>query len=350
MTNAAEPAGRCCPLDYRYRPEDIAAAPLREELRQLDALWVVGGLYGNAEALELALAAYAADAAPRKALVFNGDFHWFDADPAWFAAIQTQVDRHLATRGNVETELARASIGAAGCGCAYPDWVSDATVDHSNRIMERLHGVVPAPLRQRLAALPPFLRAQVGSLRVGIVHGDAGSLAGWGFAREALRTPRARTAARQACVAAAVDGFASAHTCLPVLQALGDGRWVLNNGAAGLPNAPGDLRGLCTRIATTPPQNPVRVRRQGDCFLSLQPLAYDTARWWQRFERCWPEGSDAHRSYAPRIRQGPTAEPCLSPSDGLRRAQEGAGTAAPACAWPAPAGRWRAHSSQGKKP
>jgi hypothetical protein len=33
----------------------------------------------------------------------------------------------------------------------------------------------------------------------------------------------------------AADVFASSHTCLLVLQAFGNGRFVINNGAAGMP-------------------------------------------------------------------------------------------------------------------
>lgn len=305
LNRPQDQAGRACPMDYRYRPQDIAAAPTLPALQGLDALWVVGGLYGNREALDAVLADYRADPSPRKALVFNGDFHWFDAEPDWFADIQAEVDRHLATRGNVETELAREAIGAAGCGCAYPDDVGDDTVAYSNRIIERLHAVVPADVRRRLAALPRFLRAEVGSVGVAIVHGDAHSLAGWGFSRDALQHEAARQDAGLACEAAGVRIFASSHTCMPVVSDLGAGRWVINNGAAGLPNATGALHGLCTRIATTAPTGASQCHHDAPLHLSLQPVHYAVTQWWQRFERSWPPGSDAFNSYAGRIRCGP---------------------------------------------
>lgn len=310
MSSPENQAGRLCPIDYRYRPEDIAAAPTLPDLQGLDALWVVGGLYGNREALDAVLIAYSADPSPRKALVFNGDFHWFDADSGWFADIQAEVDRHWATRGNVETELAREGIGAAGCGCAYPDDVSDDTVQCSNRIIERLHAVVPKDVRPRLAALPRFLRAEVGGVGVGIVHGDAHSLAGWRFSHEALQDEVARNAARLACDAAAVRIFASSHTCMPVVSDLGAGHWVINNGAAGMPNALGALHGLCTRIATTAPTGATQCRHDGALYLSLQTVNYSVTQWWQRFEGCWPPGSDAFRSYSDRLRFGPNARTC----------------------------------------
>lgn len=305
LNTAQDQAGRTCPLDYRYRPQDIAAAPTLSTLQGLDALWVVGGLYGNREALDAVLVAYRADPSPRKALVFNGDFHWFDAEPDWFADIQAEVERHVATRGNVETELAREAIGAAGCGCGYPNDVSDDTVAYSNRIIERLHSVVPADARRRLAALPRFLRAEVGGVGVAIVHGDAHSLAGWGFSRDALQHEAARQEAGLACDAAGVRIFASSHTCMPVVSDLGAGRWVINNGAAGLPNETGALHGLCTRIATTAPTGATQCQHDEALYLSLQTVDYAVIRWWQRFEHCWPPGSDAFNSYAARIRSGP---------------------------------------------
>lgn len=297
--------GRSCPLDYRYRASDIAHAPLPEGLRGLETLYVVGGLYGNPEALAAVLAAFEAEpGGRRKALVFNGDFHWFDAEPDGFATVQAAVMRHWATRGNVETELAREQIGAAGCGCAYPDFVDSATVAHSNRIIERLHAAVPAGQRAVLVALPPFLRAEVAGMAVGIVHGDAESLAGWGFSQEAFKAPEAVAAAGRACEDARVAVFASSHSCLPVLQGLGGGRWLANNGAAGMPNVAGQDFGLLTRLSRQPARDALVQVRSGALHLALCPIRFDPEAWWRRFESLWPPGSAAHDSYATRIRAG----------------------------------------------
>ena len=114
--------GRFCPAHYGYAPGDFA----RAVDFVADTLIVVGGLYGNLAALDAAEALLAAEADHAR-LVFNGDFHWFDIDPDDFAAIEARVLRHVALRGNVETELAGDDSGA-GCGCAYPDNVSDAEV------------------------------------------------------------------------------------------------------------------------------------------------------------------------------------------------------------------------------
>src|SRR6185312_15099106 len=104
-------SGRFCPADYYYSPAVFARAP---EI-VAETLYVVGGLYGNESALD-AIEALASAEAHEPRIVFNGDFHWFDAVPDWFAAIERRVLSHAALRGNVETELARAHDVGAGCG------------------------------------------------------------------------------------------------------------------------------------------------------------------------------------------------------------------------------------------
>ena len=91
--------GRACPLDYRYTPQAIAAAPPLEA----DVLWVVGGLYGNTEALATLSRLVDAETAARVEVVLNGDFHWFDASPDAFSAVAAGTAGWRAMRGNVET-------------------------------------------------------------------------------------------------------------------------------------------------------------------------------------------------------------------------------------------------------
>jgi hypothetical protein len=250
----------------------------------------------------------------RKRLVFNGDFHWFDIDPAIFARVQAAVLSHVALRGNVETELAEDDPDPeAGCGCAYPDWVGQDVVSRSNRILHRLRSAATPEQRAQLAALPMWRVAQVGALRVGLVHGDAQSLAGWGFAQEHLRDPVHLPVVRRWFERAQVDVFASTHTCLPVFQQFSlsgrsEANWVLNNGAAGMPNFQGDAAGLLTRIATTPFEGSQRRCNVQASGLHLEAIAIETpaAAAQTRFLQQWPEGSDAHASYFSRIAAGPT--------------------------------------------
>lgn len=308
---AAPSAGRSCPLHYRYAPS-VLAERNAQALPELDVLYVVGGLYGNELALERVLGLFAQEQG-RKQLVFNGDFHWFDADPAVFDRIQRAVLAHTALRGNVETELAAPpSAGEdAGCGCAYPDWVGDAVVERSNRILGRLRQAVTAEQRADLGALPMVLRAQVGALRLGIVHGDAESLAGWGFAQEHLQDAAHRAHIARWFQEAEVDAFACSHTCLPVFQALPGRRWVFNNGAAGMPNFSNDSAGLLTRVARRPwpgPQRRLGVQA-GDVHVEAIAIDIDATAWRERFVQQWPLGSDAHASYFDRLMDGPIYTP-----------------------------------------
>ena len=305
-----EAPGRSCPLHYRYAAEDFARPA---DVPAAEVLYVVGGLYGNALALDRVQELFAAERG-RARLVFNGDFHWFDADPEVFARVQREVLAHTALRGNVETELAAEPSQAddAGCGCAYPDWVGDAVVERSNRILRRLRSATTPAQRAALAALPMTLRAEVGELRLGIVHGDAQSLAGWGFAQEHLRDAAHRDTVRGWFARAQVDAFACTHTCLPVFQQLhgasGAGaHWVFNNGAAGMPNFSGDAAGLLTRIALDPFAGPQRRFgvQQGAVFIDAIAIDTDDAAARARFLKDWAEGSDAHASYFDRIAHGP---------------------------------------------
>lgn len=310
--DGATAPGRSCPLHYRYDPA-VFAGEAPGHLRSLEVLYVVGGLYGNALALARVLALFARERG-RKRLVFNGDFHWFDAEPAVFAQVQQAVLAHEALRGNVETELAADDdAGDAGCGCAYPDWVGDGVVQRSNRILGRLRQLVTPAQRAALAALPMWQRADVGGVRVAIVHGDATSLAGWGFAQEHLRDAAHRAQVERWLDRAQVDLFACTHTCLPVFQGFqGQRRWVLNNGAAGMPNFRGDGAGLLTRIALQPFDGPERrfgVEVGHGVQAEAIAIDIDPQAWRTRFEAVWPPGSDAHVSYFDRIQQGPDYRP-----------------------------------------
>ena len=293
--------GRCCPVDYRYGARALAAPATL----CADSLWIAGGLYGNTFAFRRLEEMFAAERG-EAALVFNGDFHWFDIADEAFGGIERGVSLHAATRGNVETEISRPQAGA-GCGCAYPDWVDDEDVARSNRIIERLKDTARrAPgAAARLAALPMYRIAEVGGLRIAIVHGDADSLAGWEFSQETLATRDGREAAQAAFRAAGVRVFASSHTCLPVLQAFEGAGVVVNNGSAGMPNFAGTEYGLATRISVAPHSKALYRSRVGPLHVEAIPIDYDAAAWRAVFLAQWPEGSDAHASYWRRITHGP---------------------------------------------
>ena len=298
--------GRTCPLAYGYAPS-VFRRPAEIEA---ETVYAIGGLYGNPFALEAILAAAAAEpVAPM--LVFNGDFNWFDAAPEEFATLNACVLRHVALRGNVETELA-GDDDAAGCGCAYPDWVGDAEVARSNAILGTLRETARGfpELRARLGALPMHAVATVGGERIAIVHGDAWSLAGWDFSQERLRGDPTRAA--NAFEEAGVRVFASSHTCLPVFQPVdvpGGRRLIANNGAAGMPNFRGTRFGLLTRISVHPSADALYGERLGPLHVEALAVRYDHERWLERFDALWPTDSPAPASYRRRILDGPAYEP-----------------------------------------
>jgi hypothetical protein len=299
--------GRSCPIHYRYRPEELMANP---EVWNDDVLYVVGGLYGNPFALdEIETMAAAESAAGRSVrILFNGDFNWFNAEESLFASINRRVLGHDAMLGNVEYELANPSDGT-GCGCAYPEFVDEQTVERSNRIMQKLQQVAAtdASSRKKLASLPRWRSIIHGGLKVLVLHGDPESLAGWGLSRESLAGSEAdqlvdwfrRTGA---------DIILCTHTCLPLTwcgEVDGRMRCLMNNGSAGMGNMKGDPRGLLVRLGTTAsPHGPAAVHRLAGMQLSLEPVAFDQDRWLSLFDSLWPGGSDAALSYRQRIVRG----------------------------------------------
>lgn len=302
--------GRFCPLRYRYG----AAAIGRAGWRRVETLYVVGGLYGNVPALDT-IEAMARAEAVSPTLCFNGDFNWFNVADGDFDDINRRVLAHEAILGNVEAEL-DAPDDEAGCGCAYPATVDAGIVERSNLIHRQLRATAhrhPA-LLSRIARLPMFARYRVAACRVGVVHGDADALAGWRFDGKSLDDPRALPWLRSVFADAGVDLFASTHTCLPALRRFefqaGREGWVVNNGAAGMPNFARDLSGLCTRVAATPSPHPVL--QEVRCFgvhVALLPIPYDARQWRARFLAQWPPGSAAWQSYFGRIADGPAFTP-----------------------------------------
>ena len=305
LPDGAHGAGRVCPRDYTYAPTVFA----REPDFAADTLYVIGGLYGNLAAFEtIELLATRERDAP--ALIFNGDFHWFDAEPEWFEQVEHAISPYGALRGNVETEVARKGDIGAGCGCAYPANVDADVVDRSNIILRQLRPQASPHARARLGALPMHLVARVGDLRIGIVHGDAGALAGWRFAHDALDDPaNARWLSDVHEASPRVDVFASTHTCLAALRDfdLAPGRLtVINNGAAGMPNFAGTRFGVITRIATTPSPHATLYGLERDG-LHIDALAVHSNEdaFLERFLARWPQGSAAYLSYFSRIVEGP---------------------------------------------
>lgn len=324
-----EKPGRYCPLHYYYKPEQLSGPPVC----RADTLYVVGGLYGNPHALASveALVRQEAAAGGTVATVFNGDFHWLDVQGGTFAEIDARVAEHYAIQGNVEAELASGETGA-GCGCAYPEDVSDFVVERSNDLMRRIKDTAAAHpgICGRLASLPKTLTAQVGGARIGIVHGDPRSLAGWRFAagrmppegRTPAEEPEGGTPAQEPegvtpnkeiaedFRRAAVRVFATTHTGLPFMQTFeieGVRHAAVNNGAAGLPCFRDLPFGVATRISTRceAPANGLYGCRVDGIRIDAVKVDFDRAAWLAEFLEAWPEGSPGHDLYHRRLVNGP---------------------------------------------
>ena len=302
--------GRSCPLHYQYGPDVFNSAP-DPVLSGLDTLYVVGGLYGNELALHEVLRLFEQEPG-RKRLVFNGDFHWFDIDPAIFARVQAAVLSHVALRGNVETELAEDDPDPeAGCGCAYPEDVDQGVVDRSNFIHTELKRTAQQQpeLLARLLEKPFFARYSVSGLNVAVVHGDGDSLAGWRFDPAHLKQTDEAPWRAALFEKAQVNVFASSHTCSAAFhhEPLPNGQTGLisNNGAAGMPSA--QMDGLFTRISMTSLNNPALVFQStqlNGVWVEQVRVQFDQAAWQQHFLGQWPEGTAAYTSYFKRISEG----------------------------------------------
>jgi hypothetical protein len=304
-------AGRACPVHYRYSPAVFDRPP------QFSArtAYIVGGLYGNHQALDtiLAMVQRERDQGGDVILIFNGDFNWLDVRAEDLADINETVLRHVAAQGNVEAELA-AESSDAGCGCAYPDHVDEDVVTRSNAIMARLRGTAMAfpELRRRLGDLPMTLCIEVGNERIAVLHGDPESLAGWSFAVEAM-PPDGTTSVRRIhdyFRSAGARVFACTHTGLPYAQRfVVDGRahLVVNNGSAGMPNFAATCFGVITRISADDrmPEASLYGCQLDGLRVDALPVRYDHGAWLRRFLRDWPEGSPAHHLYYSRLLGGP---------------------------------------------
>jgi len=298
-------AGRSCPIRYQY-----GAAKIAQRLpTQCDVLYVVGGLYGNAFALDT-IENLAAQETGEVRICFNGDFNWFNKSPEDFAHINQRVLQHDCILGNVEAELGE-PLDVADCGCAYPANVDQGVVDRSNFIhteLKRTAQQQPELLKQLLDK-PFFARYTVGGLNVAVVHGDGDSLAGWRF--DPVHLKRAEEAPWRVALfeKAQVNVFASSHTCSAAFhhEPLPNGQTGLisNNGAAGMPSD--QMNGLMTRISTTPLNNHSLVfesTQLNGVWIEQVRVQFDQAAWQQHFLSQWPEGTAAHTSYFKRISEG----------------------------------------------
>jgi len=349
MSTTSAPAA--CPLTYRLGARALRRAP---SIRCATTLYAVGGLYGNTSALQAIRERAAREPLP-PTIVFNGDFNFFNGEPSWWRELNTSIrdgEGHFATAGNVEVESV--NFESTGCGCGYPAYVSAGVVERSDRIVGALRAAAAAAeapeLLAWLRALPKAVIVEIGNARrrVGIVHGDVDSLAGWQLGVEAMEPADDSLRAALGCDAASgaathlpttprtkllnwfaeadVRGLLCTHTCLPfgqVLEAaaedIGTARGgadeeastrkaVFNNGSAGMANFEGTTFGLITRVSDdlSVPSDSLYGGVAGGLRFDALPVHFEHTAWLALFGALWPEGSDAHESYHRRMVHGPS--------------------------------------------
>lgn len=301
-------AGRVCPADYRLSDEIFRGKP---EV-SCDTLYVVGGLYGNQEALKALKERVEKekDASGKKIkVVFNGDMHWFDKDAADFTKVEELTDQWIKMIGNVEAELRRPDDIGVGCGCAYPACVSQDSVDRSNIIhgkmkeMLKEHPELVARLKDRAAAKTVLVAGH----KVGITHGDETMIGGWNCSWEELQKEERKKELDAWMEDHQVEVLATTHTCAPVAATMEYGA-VINNGATGMPNFEEEKAGLLTRISTEPCEDAIYRAVRNGLYIEAVPVRFDREAFLDWFDRVWPEGSEASVSYRSRIVDGVKGE------------------------------------------
>ncbi len=298
-------AGRFCPIDYH-----IAADAFIGKVDQYcDNLYVVGGLYGNSYAFD-ALDELIACEQGQTTVVLNGDIHWFDYPAEDFLAIEDRLSAHLPLVGNVELELRRQEDIGAGCGCAYPAYVSDGVVERSNSIHRTLSETVfnNPSLKERLlsraATAVCVLGDEMSGVKVAITHGDEKLVGGWDCSREALANVVRQKELSDWMQQNEVAILATTHTCAPAMIQLEHGV-VINNGAAGMPNFESLLCGLVTRISKQPNADALYHIEKDGVYIEAVPLRYNHEAFLAWFDDIWPTDSPAAISYRERIKSGP---------------------------------------------
>ena len=288
--------GRNCSLEYILRKD------WTKKIKKLEAevIYVVGGLYGNSYALEF-IKKMAEDENAK--VVFNGDMHWFDVEKEDFLKIEELSKDSIKLLGNVEFELLN-NTSSLGCGCNYPQDVSDGVVERSNIIhnimKENIKGDdILNDIKERSKTLVlDFL-----GKKIAITHGDEKSMSGWECSNDNLKLEFRKKELDSWFEENNIDILATTHTCLPVVYDNGK-NIVINNGAAGMANIQGQTFGLITRIAKSSHEKAIYSEYRNGLYVELVKVDFDIEKFKLWFEKVWPDDSPASISYKKRIING----------------------------------------------
>lgn len=290
--------GRNCSLDYILEKN----WQNKVEVVNYDTIYVVGGLYGNYEALlEIKKMASLEKTAPL--IVFNGDVHWFDVLEEDFLKVENLIRDDIKLLGNVEYELIKQNSDL-GCGCNYPEDVDDGVVERSNIIHSMMKDnitnekiISDIKTRNKTIALNCFGK------KIAITHGDEKNLAGWGCSIDNLVEDERSEELFSWLKENNIDILATTHTCLPVVKKV-DNNIVINNGASGMANTKNSTNGLITRISKYKNSNAVISKEIDDVYVELIKVNFDIDKFVNWFDTVWDKDSPASISYRNRIVSG----------------------------------------------
>lgn len=261
---------------------------------EFDEIYCAGGLYGNPFALYEIL-----NFINSSKCVFNGDYHWFDADNFWFSKNELNLKEQILLNGNVELELC--DKNSKNCGCNYPECVSVETKTWADEIHQILKSKVIEILPPDMINRPKTFSLKVGNLNLAITHGDEKTLSGWGLSDRNLAQKSRQNEIYNWLNKNKFDAIFSTHTCTKVFVDLGD-KAVLNNGAAGLSTI--GTNGVILRAGVRSKNGAIYRKKIKSIFLEAHLVKYDNDKFIQWFDEIWDMNSPASKSYRKRILKG----------------------------------------------
>ena len=288
--------GRNCSLEYILRKDWTKKSKKLEE----EVIYIVGGLYGNRYALEI-INKMAHDENAK--IVFNGDMHWFDIEKEDFLKIEELSKDSIKLLGNVEFELLN-NTSSLGCGCNYPEDVSDGVVERSNVIHNMMkENIKGNQILNDIKERSKTLVLDFFGKKIAITHGDEKSMSGWKCSNDNLKLESRKKELDNWFKENDIDILATTHTCLAVVYDNGR-NIVINNGAAGMANIKGETFGLFTRIAKNSHKKAIYSEYRDGLYVELVKVDFNIEKFKLWFEKVWPDDSPASISYKNRIING----------------------------------------------
>lgn len=274
---------------------------LDKKIKNLEAevIYIVGGLYGNRCALEIINKMAHGENAK---VIFNGDMHWFDVERR-FLKIEELSKGSIKLLGNVEFELLN-NTTSLGCGCNYPEDVSDGVVERSNIIHNMMkENIKGDQILNDIKGRSKTLVLDFFGKKIAITHGDEKSMSGWKCSNDNLKLESRKKELDNWFKENDIDILATTHTCLAVVYDNGR-NIVINNGAAGMANIQGQTFGLFTRIARSKHEKAIISQEIGGLFVELVRVDFDIEKFKLWFGEIWSDESPASISYKNRIING----------------------------------------------